>query len=62
MEIKQKTEYCNNFLITFLHFKEFWEDSKACVVDTHLLAELFFSVFCMFIIIKTLWFSHFCVI
>lgn len=27
---------CNNFLITFLHCKELWEDSKACVVDSHL--------------------------
>lgn len=54
---------CNNFLLTFLHCKEFGEDSKACVVDTHLWAEnCFFSVFCMLIIIKTLWFSHFSVI
>lgn len=26
---------CNNFLITFLHCKEFWVDRPVCVVDTH---------------------------
>lgn len=36
---------CNNFLITFLHFKEFWKDRQACVVDTHLWAEnIFFCI------------------
>lgn len=46
---------CNNFLITFLHCKGFWEDSKLlCGRHSSVSWNQFFSVFCMSIIIKTL--------